>query len=46
MMYVKKNILGVFNEVIYFKEKKMAYETKCLILIVNKKSGWCKLKTM
>jgi len=24
----------------------MAYETKCQILIVNKISGWCKLKTM
>jgi len=29
-----------------FKEKKMAYETKRQILSVNKKSGWCKLKTM
>ena len=24
----------------------MAYETKCQILNVNEKSGWCKLKTM
>jgi len=35
-----------FNEVILIKEEKMAYETKYQILIVNKKSGWCKLKTM
>jgi len=35
-MYVKKYLTG-FNEVIQIKEKKMAYETKCQILIVNKK---------
>jgi len=45
-MYVKKKYLTGFNEVIQIKEKKMAYETKCQILIANKKSGWCKLKTM
>jgi len=37
MMYVKKISLG-FNEVIQIKEKKMARETKCQILIVNKKN--------
>jgi len=44
-MYVKKYLTG-FNEVIQIKEKKMAYETKCQIFIVNEKTGWSKLKTM
>jgi len=42
---LKKCLTG-FNEVIQIKEKKMAYETKCQILIVNKKTGWFKLKTI
>jgi len=33
---LKKCLTG-FNEVIQIKEKKKAYETKCQILIVNKK---------
>jgi len=41
-----KKYLTDFNEVIQIKEKKMAYETKNQILIVNKKTGWCKSKTM
>ena len=42
-----KKYLTSFNEVIQIKEReKMANETKSQILIVNKKSGWCKLKTM
>ena len=32
---LKKYVTG-FNEVIQIKETKMAYETKCQILIVNK----------
>jgi len=39
---LKKYLTG-FNKVIQIKEKKRAYETKCQILIVNEKSGWCKL---
>jgi len=42
---LKKHLTG-FNEVIQIKEKKMAYETKSQILIVNKKYDWCKLKTV
>jgi len=42
---LKKYLTG-FNEVIQIKEYKVAYETKCQILIANKKTGWSKLKNM
>jgi len=40
---LKKYLTG-FNEVIEIKEKKMAYETKCQILIVNKKKRLVQIK--
>jgi len=40
---LKKYLTG-FNEVIQIKELKVAYETKCQILIVNKKNWLVQIK--
>jgi len=40
---LQKYLTG-FNEVLLIKEKKMAYETKCQILIVHKKIWLVQIK--